>query len=118
MYFGATEIAMAWNHEGARERIRKHLKTAPEVDQNITLAEHLNRTRAEITRAKAEGRFPGTRAVLVEGAHLYSQLLDFEGLVADGARGEPEESHQKVWRFLNAHYEICDRSEERRVEKE
>ncbi len=99
---------MAWNHEVARERIQKHLNTAPEVDDNITLAEHFDRAKAEIARAKAEGRFPGTRAVRVDGAHLYSQLLGFDELVADGARGETESSHQKVLRFLHAHYEIWD----------
>lgn len=51
---------------------------------------------------------PASRAFVVEGAHIYGHLLDFEKLVADRDNRETEESHQSVLRFLNMHYRLWD----------
>lgn len=71
------EDLMSWNEARSKKRIRKHLTSVPEFDQHITLAKH---TRL-IVEARKDGlleRLPVRRAFVVEGAHLYGHLLDFE----------------------------------------
>lgn len=96
---------MAWNAARSRKRIEEHLKTAPQFDQHISLAKR--------AYAMAEDRglmstLTSRRASLVEGAHLYGQLLDFDRLVADQNRQETEQSHRNVLRFLDMHYRLWD----------
>lgn len=95
---------MAWNENRAIARIKEHIKRAPSVDTNLTLA----RVRADAATARSEGRFPNARAILVEGAHLYGQLVDFDDLVVEQGKGETEASHKKVLDFLNTHYQVWD----------
>jgi class 3 adenylate cyclase len=95
---------MTWSETRSRKRIYEHLETVPQFDERITLAKHV--------RAMAEdrglmSRLPASRAFVVEGAHLYGQLLDFEKIVADHDI-ETEDSHQRVLRFLNMHYRLWD----------
>ncbi len=45
-------------------------------------------------------RLPAKRAFVVEGAHLYGELLDFDALVAERDNRETESSHANVLRFL------------------
>jgi class 3 adenylate cyclase len=78
------------------------------LEQNVTLAEHARRLRTDLAKAKSQGRFPNARAVLVEGVHMYGQLLDFDDLVVDEKRNETEASHKRVLEFLNAHYQVWD----------
>ncbi|WFU42119.1 adenylate/guanylate cyclase domain-containing protein [Bradyrhizobium sp. CB82] len=96
---------MSWNADRAKTRIREHLKTVPDVDSNITL----DSARAQRTVRKSGliGRLPIRQAFLVEGVHLYGQLLDFDGLVAEGG-SETEGSHRRLLRFLNMHYRVWD----------
>jgi len=96
---------MSWNAARSRKRIEEHLKTVPHFDDHITLAKH--------ARAMAEDRglmstLPERRAFVVEGAHVYGQLLDFDSLVADQDNRETVESHRKVLRFLDMHYRLWD----------
>jgi hypothetical protein len=96
---------MSWNEARSRNRIREHLKTVPEFDDHITLAKRAH--------AMAEDRglmstLPTRKAKLVEGAHVYGQLLDFDKLVSDQNNHETEETHRNVLRFLNAHYRLWD----------
>ncbi|WP_119389883.1 adenylate/guanylate cyclase domain-containing protein [Taklimakanibacter lacteus] len=95
---------MAWNEDRAIARIKEHIKRAPSVDANLTLA----RVRADAATARSEGRFPNTRAILVEGAQLYGQLVDFDDLVVEQGKGETEASHKRVLDFLNTHYQVWD----------
>lgn len=99
---------MAWNKDRAEQRIKEHIKRAPTIDANVTLAEHRARIKADITNARAQGRFPNARAIMVEGAHLYGQLLDFDDLVVEQGKGETETSHRRVLDFLNTHYQVWD----------
>jgi len=97
---------MSWSEARSRERIRNHLKTVPQFDDQISLA-------AMSDKAMAEDRgllstFTTGRAKVVEGAHLYAQLLDFDNLVVDQNKIETEESHRNVLRFLNMHYRLWD----------
>lgn len=96
---------MSWNEARSRKRIQEHLKTVPQFDDNVTLAKHV-RDMAEDRGLMS--RLPTTRAFVVEGAHLYGQLLDFDRLVADQNNEETEDSHRNVLRFLDMHYRLWD----------
>nr|WP_249805851.1 adenylate/guanylate cyclase domain-containing protein [Bradyrhizobium sp. 76] len=50
---------------------------------------------------------PLREAFVVEGAHLYGQLLDFEDLVTEHGQ-ETEAAHRRLLRFLNMHYRVWD----------
>jgi class 3 adenylate cyclase len=52
-------------------------------------------------------RMPLSEAFVVEGAHLYGQLLDFEDLVTEHGQ-ENESAHRRLLRFLHMHYRVWD----------
>lgn len=92
---------MSWNADRAKSRIREHLKTVPEVDRQVALDS------ATMAKRGLLSRMPLSEAFVVEGAHLYGQLLDFEDLVADQGQ-ETETAHRRLLRFLNMHYRVWD----------
>jgi class 3 adenylate cyclase len=96
---------MSWNEARSRKRIREHLKTVPQFDEHITLAKRAS-VMAEDRGLMAT--LPQRRAFVVEGAHVYGQLLDFDKLVADKNNQETEESHRNVLRSLDMHYRLWD----------
>jgi class 3 adenylate cyclase len=95
---------MPWNEANSRKRITAHLQTVPAFDEHISLATH----RKLLVEARLLDSKPNSRAFVVEGAHLYGQLLDFEKIVADADNRETEASHRNVLRFLHMHYQIWD----------
>ena len=92
---------MSWNADRAKTRIREHLKTVPDVDRNVALDS------AAMAKRGLLSRMPLSEAFVVEGAHLYGELLDFEDLVAEQGR-ETEASHRRLLGFLNVHYRVWD----------
>jgi class 3 adenylate cyclase len=92
---------MSWDKDRAKSRIREHLKTVPEVDRHMALDS------AVVAKRGLLSRMPLSEAFVVEGAHLYGQLLDFEDLVADKGQ-ETEASHRRLLGFLNMHYRVWD----------
>jgi hypothetical protein len=92
---------MPWDKDRAKSRIREHLKTVPEVDRHVALDS------AVVAKRGLLSRMPLSEAFVVEGAHLYGQLLDFEDLVADKGQ-ETEASHRRLLGFLNMHYRVWD----------
>jgi len=92
---------MPWNQDRAKSRIREHLKTVPEVDRQVALDS------AVLTKRGLLSRMPNREAFVVEGAHLYGQLLDFEDLVTEHGQ-ETEAAHRRLLRFLNMHYRVWD----------
>jgi class 3 adenylate cyclase len=92
---------MSWNADRAKTRIREHLKTVPAVDRNVALDS------AAVGKRGLLSRMPLSDAFVVEGAHLYGELLDFEDLVAEQGR-ETEASHRRLLGFLNVHYRVWD----------
>jgi class 3 adenylate cyclase len=97
---------MSWNEARSRKRIRDHLQTVPQFDDHISLSAMRGRVIAEDSGLMSS--LPTRRAKVVEGAHLYGQLLDFDNLVADQYNIETEDSHRNVLRFLNMHYRLWD----------
>lgn len=92
---------MSWNTDRAKSRIHEHLKTVPEVDRYVALDS------AVLAKRGLLSRMPLNEAFVVDGAHLYGQLLDFEDLVADQGQ-ETEAAHRRLLRFLNMHYRVWD----------
>jgi class 3 adenylate cyclase len=92
---------MSWNADRAKSRIREHLKTVPEVDRQVALDS------ATMAKRGLLSRMPLSEAFVVEGVHLYGQLLDFEDLIADQGQ-ETETAHRRLLRFLNMHYRVWD----------
>lgn len=95
---------MSWDITRAEKRIRSHLNTAPEVAPGTVLAKGY---RLVELAADASAEFPNGKATLVEGVHIYGQLLDFEEVVAESKR-ETEQSHRRVLQFLDVHYRVWD----------
>ncbi len=98
---------MAWDSAKAEARIRRHLQTVPEIDRNASLIGLMRFNEALAKSAAASGKFPRGKATLVNAAHLYGQLLDFETISLQDDR-ETEQSHTRVLRFLNMHYRVWD----------
>jgi class 3 adenylate cyclase len=92
---------MPWNQDRAKSRIREHLKTVPGVDGQMALDS------AVLAKRGLLSRIPNREAFVVEGAHLYGQLLDFEDLVTEHGQ-ETEAAHRRLLRFLNMHYRVWD----------
>ncbi len=63
---------------------------------------------AEARTSDLMDRLRARKAFLVEGAHLYGHLLDFNELVSERNNQETEASHRNVLSFLNMHYRIWD----------
>ena len=97
---------MPWSAARAEKRIKAHLGTVPSVEPNITLVKHA----ADMALSKDRGlveRLPVRRTFLVEGVHLYGQLLDFDIVVTENGR-ETTTSHERVLQFLDMHYRVWD----------
>jgi class 3 adenylate cyclase len=92
---------MSWNADRAKSRIREHLKTVPEVDRQVALDSTV------LARRGLLSRMPLGDAFVVEGAHLYGQLLDFEDMIVDHGQ-ETEAAHRRMLSFLNMHYRVWD----------
>jgi class 3 adenylate cyclase len=92
---------MSWNEDRAKSRIREHLKTVPAVDRHVALDS------AVVAKRGLLSRMPLSEAFVVEGVHLYGQLLDFEDLVTEHGQ-ETESAHRRLLRFLNMHYRVWD----------
>ncbi|MGX1317055.1 hypothetical protein AB7M17_000508 [Bradyrhizobium sp. USDA 377] len=92
---------MSWNEDRAKSRIREHVKTVPAVDRHVVLDSAIVEKRGMLSR------MPLSQAFLVEGAHVYGELLNFETLVADRGR-ETEAAHRRLLAFLHMHYRVWD----------
>ena len=98
---------MSWNEARSRKRIREHLKTVPRFDSKLTLA----RQSRMLVEARAKGLMDSlsTRtAFVVEGAHLYGQLLDFDRLASESNGNETEASHRILLQMLDTQYRLWD----------
>jgi class 3 adenylate cyclase len=96
---------MSWKADRAGARIKEHMKTVPSVDGNVALDSQ--RALQEAKKSGLMGRLPTRQAFVVEGVHLYGNLLDFEDLVAENG-SETEASHARLLSFLNMHYRVWD----------
>lgn len=105
---------MAWNQERAALRIQRFKETVP---QGEIVVEDFARYLGERRVLKASGgltddklailRVPRNRAITTHGAHIYANLIDFNGVLED-AGVETEASHRRALEFLHTHYSACD----------
>ena len=103
---------MSWSRERSTARILEFLKSTPHTSISLRQFDQasLNARRAAIAKAKAEYRqeelifnVGRNEAILVEGVHIYVQLLDYHDAVAEQGR-ETEGAHRKLLRLLHTHY--------------
>lgn len=109
---------MAWSQARSQKRIEGFLQSVPKGAVNVQRFDDASviRRRADINATiRAGGQREdlifnvGTRsAVVVEGAHIYVQLLDFSSAMLEQER-ETEAGHKRVLSMLHLHYAACDR---------
>lgn len=108
---------MAWSQERSQRRINRFLETVPQSAVSVrTLDEDFlfeRRGRADavrppgVRREQVISELSRNAAVLVDGVHVYVQLLDFGAAMFEQQR-ETEASHRRVLGMLHLHYAACD----------
>lgn len=100
---------MAWNQERAQKRIAEFQKTVPEIAFGNDLSGFFRMLTQDRQMVAKDGIFraPRGRAVVVEGAHVYGELLDFSDIITNGGRETPA-SHERVLQYLHMHYKVWD----------
>ena len=110
---------MAWAYDNALNRINELNRTSPEVNVETFSDQYLPRIRILNEARRAQGQTSTTplfdlrrnEAVIVDGVHLYVNLLDFDASLTESQR-ETESSHARALRFLHFHYSACERAVE------
>ncbi|MBY5814460.1 guanylate cyclase [Rhizobium leguminosarum] len=96
------EQDMAWDRIRSGDRIQKALQTVPTTAVGV-----------EAFEARAQQfhnpllRLPQNMAVLVDGAHVYIQLTDYNSVLQDAKR-ETSARNRRALQFLHIHYSACD----------
>jgi len=109
---------MAWDYNRSRNRIAHFMTTVPQVSIDVRTFDQTYLTQ-RISEARARGKrlgldeapifaVPRSRAILVDGVHVYAQLLDYHDQIQEQGR-ETEASHKRVLQFLHLHYSATDR---------
>ncbi|WP_020179952.1 adenylate/guanylate cyclase domain-containing protein [Methylopila sp. M107] len=108
---------MAWSQERSQGRIDRFLQTVPKNQVSVRILDEgfITERRSVINeRARSGGpreqfisNLSRNAAVLVDGAHVYAQLLDFGAAMMEQDR-ETEASHRRVLGMLHLHYAACD----------
>lgn len=109
---------MSWSRQKSLARIRHFKGTVPQGLVNVRTfsTTDMVRRRSEIASLHAKGgaredlifSVQPSEAVIVEGVHVYVQLLDFATVMLDQER-ETEASHARALSMLHLHYSGCDR---------
>lgn len=108
---------MSWSQARSQGRIEQFLQTVPasQISVRNLDEEFLVNRRAVIKERVRSGRqreqiisdLSRNAAILVDGAHVYVQLLDFGAAMLDQQR-ETETGHRRVLGMLHLHYAACD----------
>lgn len=108
---------MSWNKQTSLQRIRHFMATSPKTAINLrTFDQSFLEGRRKIIHERMA--FDGRRepliadvsensAILVEGVHVYIQMLDFSAAMIERDR-ETEASHRRVLTMLHLNYAACD----------
>jgi class 3 adenylate cyclase len=108
---------MSWSRQKSLQRIRTFRSTAPAAsislrnfDQGFVVSRHA----ANQAKMKLGGKseplifdIPLDEAILVDGVHVYIQMLDFGDVMIERER-ETEASHRRVLSMLHLNYAACD----------
>ncbi len=108
---------MSWKKERAVERIDHLLASIPASSVSVEnfseqyFPRRLQERHVATMRGESQGppilRLPYQSAILVEGVHVYANLINFNDYLLDEGR-ETEASHRRTLQFLNLHYAACD----------
>ncbi len=108
---------MSWSRHKSLQRIRNLRATAPAAsinlrnfDQGFVVARHAANQAKMKLGGKSEPLIfdvPPDTAILVEGVHVYIQMLDFGDAMTERER-ETEASHRRVLSMLHLNYAACD----------
>jgi len=108
---------MSWSRQKSLQRIRSFRATAPAAaidlknfDQGFVVARHAANQTKMRTGAKSEPLIfdvAPNAAILVEGVHVYIQMLDFGDAMIERER-ETEASQRRVLSMLHLNYAACD----------
>jgi class 3 adenylate cyclase len=108
---------MSWSRQTSLQRIRTFRSTAPAAsinlrnfDQGFIVARHAANQAKMRLGGKSEPLIfdvPADAAILVEGVHVYIQMLDFGDAMIERER-ETEASHRRVLSMLHLNYAACD----------
>ncbi|MGP9820044.1 adenylate/guanylate cyclase domain-containing protein [Salinarimonas sp. NSM] len=108
---------MAWSRTRSESRIKTFRQSVPEgqIDVRSFDQTFLDARRKFIAEEARSGRpggsliaIPPSKAVLVDGVHVYLQLLDYHDRLLELGR-ETEKAHQGALQLLHLHYSGCDR---------
>lgn len=109
---------MSWSRKKSEDRIRKFIQAVPQANVAVRdFAQFEIQRRAHLQGLRASGKardedlifeVKPNEAVLVDGAHVYVQLIDFNDAMMEQGR-ETEASHKRALTMLHLHYGICDR---------
>lgn len=110
---------MTWTYDKARARINELNSSAPEVRVEGFVDQYLPRHRRIFEDRVSRGvptsaplfDLGRNEAVVVDGVHVYVNLLDFDDALTESQR-ETEAAHIRALRFLHFHYSACDRAVE------
>lgn len=94
------------------------MMTVPQVSIDVRTFDQAYLTQ-RISEARARGKrlgldeapifaVPRNRAILVDGVHVYAQLLDYHDQIQEQGR-ETEASHKRILQFLHLYYSTTDR---------
>jgi len=109
---------MAWDVSRSRARIANLMNTVPRAAVLVENFDqgYLDRRRIDL---RARGRrlgqdeapifsVPDRRAVLVDGVHVYVNLIDYHDVMLEEGR-ETEAASRRLMQFLHLHYSAADR---------
>jgi class 3 adenylate cyclase len=109
---------MSWSRKKSAERIEKFSQEVPETAVAVRQFAQIEVQRInELRKLRASGggeqedlifEVGRNEAVLVNGAHVYVQLMDFNAAMMEQDR-ETEGGHKRALTMLHLHYGICDR---------
>lgn len=106
---------MSWSQTRAEQRICQSLQTVPSKLVNVKTYEERVVDVATVASFSLDGRttpppllhIPPSTAVVVDGVHVYLQLIDYHAVLQD-TRRESEARHRRALQFLHIHYSACD----------
>ncbi len=108
---------MSWSRQKSLQRIHSFKASAPAAsislrnfDQGFVVARHTANQAKIRLGGKSEPLIfdvPPDAAILVDGVHVYIQMLDFGNAMIERER-ETEASHRRVLSMLHLNYAACD----------
>jgi class 3 adenylate cyclase len=109
---------MSWDVNRSRSRILQFTQSVPRGNVSVTTFDQgFLQNRQRVAQGFGKRLFldeapiiniPVNQAILVDGVHVYVQLLGYHDALQDQGR-ETEASHRRVFQFLHLHYSAADR---------